>query len=970
MNSFLEYVAEDILSKYGDNMARVAVVFPNKRASLFLNEYLARKAGKPVWSPAYMTISELFRQHSALQVADPIMLVCELHRCFTQQTGIDETLDHFYGWGQLLLADFDDIDKNMADADRVFSNLRDIHELDGVSYLSEEQQQALRRFFSNFSADHNSLLKERFLKLWSRMGHIYHAFNSQLAAQQLAYEGALYREVAENTGLNFQYDHYLFVGFNLLQRVEQQLFSTLKKQGKAHFYWDFDHYYMPTGAKGGDNEAGHYIAQYLADFPNELDSQRADIYRNFVCEKTVSYVSAPTENIQARYISTWLQQQQRYACGRRTAIVLCNEALLQTTLHSLPYVVDKVNITTGYPLAQTPVAAFVNQLFALQTVGYVPSRDRFRLHHVNAVLRHPYSPFLSDGLAQLQQELNRNKVYYPDRTTLCIDEGATLLFGTRSDTHAQLLQWICDILQLVARQAQSDDPLFQESVFQAYILVNRLKELVATGHLTVDVITLQRLMAMLIQNTSIPFHGEPAEGVQIMGVLETRNIDFDHLLILSCNEGNIPKGVGDTSFIPYSIRKAYGLTTIDHKVSIYSYYFHRLLQRAHDVTILYNNATSDGQTGEMSRFMLQLMVESPHRVQFFTLRAGQSLNVASLQPIEKTGEVMELLLARFDQAQQTEKKHGPLLTPTAINRYMRCPLQFYYNYVCGLYEPDVNDEDTIDNRIFGNIFHEAARLLYKKLTYRSSHIYATDIDQLLRQQVDIERAVDEAIRTQLFQLGKDNAGANRLPELNGLQLINREVIIHYLRLLLEQDKLMAPFTIIGLECDVVVPFTVSTPQQHFTTTIGGRIDRLDQVVETDDNGLKTERIRVVDYKTGARPPYPLPDVEAIFRPENLRRHNDYYLQALLYALLVSRSSQYNSSWLPVAPALLFIQHAAADPVLFFGKERINDVAAYSDSFNRLLRATVEEIFNPDIDFHPTPDRNRCHTCPYKDICHR
>ena len=195
MKSFLEHVAEDLLSKYGTNLSRVAVVFPNKRASLFLNEHLARLAGQPIWSPSYITISDLFRSHSALKVADPILLVCELHKCFTQCTGIDETLDHFYGWGQLLLADFDDLDKNMGPADRVFANLRDIHELDDVSYLTEEQREMIRRFFSNFSEDHNSELKERFLRLWSHIGDIYHTFNDKLAEKQLCYEGALYRKI-------------------------------------------------------------------------------------------------------------------------------------------------------------------------------------------------------------------------------------------------------------------------------------------------------------------------------------------------------------------------------------------------------------------------------------------------------------------------------------------------------------------------------------------------------------------------------------------------------------------------------------------------------------------------------------------------------------------------------------------------------------------------------------------------------
>ena len=280
MKNFLEYVAEDIIRKYGTDLSRTAIVFPNKRASLFLNEHLARLAGHPLWSPAYITISELFRQQTTLQVADPIKLVCDLHQSFCQETGSTETLDKFYGWGQLLISDFDDIDKNMADADRVFANLRDIHELDDLSFLTEEQRQLLRHFFSHFTEEHETELKQRFLNLWSHFADIYHDFNKRLTEQGLAYEGALYRQVCcqamtTNIAEHFPYDRYLFVGFNLLQKVEQQLFSFLQKEGKAKFYWDFDHYYMQH------HEAGRYIARYLEYFPNELDSTDADIYRQF-----------------------------------------------------------------------------------------------------------------------------------------------------------------------------------------------------------------------------------------------------------------------------------------------------------------------------------------------------------------------------------------------------------------------------------------------------------------------------------------------------------------------------------------------------------------------------------------------------------------------------------------------------------------------------------------------------------------
>ena len=880
MKEFLRYVAEDIIRKYGTDLSRTVVVFPNKRASLFLNEQLARIAQKPLWSPVYITISELFRQQSDLHVADPVKLVCDLHKSFCLQTDSDETLDKFYGWGQLLISDFDDIDKNMADPDRVFANLRDIHELDDLSYLTEEQRELLRHFFSHFTEEHETELKQRFLRLWSHFADIYHDFNNRLADQGLAYEGALYRQVCSSlTATQFPADRYLFIGFNLLQKVEQRLFSTLQKEGKAKFYWDFDHYYMQQ------HEAGRYIAQYLKYFPNELDSKDSDIYDQFRKEKHISYITAPTEHIQARYVSTWLRQQDRYQDGRRTAIVLCDESLLPSVIHCLPNEVEKVNVTTGYPLSQTPVASFIQLYYNMLLAGRTPRVCR-------AFQRHPYARYTDDTK--------------PLRT----------------------------MLRDIAQHAESNhsDPLFQESLFRAYTLVNRLDALIESGDLQVTDQTLQRLTTQIIQQTSIPFHGEPVEGIQVMGVLETRNLDFDHVLLLSCNEGNMPKGVNDSSFIPHSIRQAYELTTVENKVSIYAYYFHRLLQRAKDVTILYNNATEDGQRGEMSRFMLQMLVESGHTITQHTLQAGKQAEQWSPAPIEKNERVMNVLQTAFS-----------LLSPTAINRYMRCPLQFYYRYVANLKEPDVpDDEQELDNRVFGNIFHEAADIIYHQLPKRITKDILT---HLLKNKIEIERAVDEAFHHEL-----PNA------PVSGLHIINREVIIHYLRQLIEIDRRLAPFTILGLECDVERPLS--------TMNIGGRIDRLDLIHE----GTPEERIRVIDYKTGSRQLKALPDVESIFAPERIHDHSDYYLQTFVYADIVRRREQR-----PVSPALLFIQHAAAedyDPTLKFGKDVITDVADYSARFNELLEQKVTEIFSPDMPFRPTNDLKTCRTCPYLQMCRR
>ncbi len=956
MNTFLHYVAKDIIQKYGNNLSKIAVVFPNKRASLFLNNELARLTDKPIWSPAYITISELFRQHSELQTANPLKLVCVLYRVFQKVTGSNESLDHFYGWGQLMITDFDDIDKNMADADKVFANLSDYHEFDDVSYLTPEQEEILKRFFSNFSSEHNSELKKRFLNIWSNFREIYHSFNETLAEEGLAYEGQLYRKVVEEGCLDLKYDKYLFVGFNMMQKVEQELCNKLQKEGKAAFYWDFDKYYLNPKKQGINmsSGAGHYISQYLEYYPNELDNMDEEIYDNLAKNKDISYVSATTENIQARYISKWLLEKERYKAGKRTAIVLADESLLQTVIHCIPKEVEKVNITTGYPLAQSPITGLVKQLISLQTLGYRKDLDKYRLHWVQILLHHPYIKYISEKSQEIFDDLNSQKSFYLSKEQLGKDDNLKLLFSnaysnddSKLTTNSKLLHWIIDVLRIVGTgiglTEESNDPLAEESIFRMYTLLNSMVALVDDKELDVDLITLEKLINQVVQSTSIPFHGEPAEGIQIMGVLETRNLDFDHVIVLSCNEGKLPKGINDNSFIPYAIRRAYGLTTIDNKVSIYSYYFHSLLQRAGDITLVYNNATSDGQTGEMSRFMLQLMVESGHKINKLNIVAQQTPQHSLPEGIKKTPEIMNII------------NEINSLSPTAINTYIRCQLRFYYRYLQRIKEPE-NDDNEMNNAFFGSIFHRVAELFYEPYYKNKQLIQKEDIDRALKNKALIDACVEQAFREILFKVSK-----NTHVEYNGLQLINRQVIKDYFIKQLKIDQQLCPFRIRGLEKSVYEDFDIKGTR---IVKIGGSIDRLDEL----ERPGKQPVIRVVDYKTGTNNSTYVKSLEEVFTDENLKNHTDYYLQAMLYSLIVRDQSKEN---LPVSPALVFIQKQGtdnADCTLRINKEPIEDIATYSDEYREGLINVVSDIFNPELTLQPTEDINHCASCPYKALC--
>lgn len=523
---------------------------------------------------------------------------------------------------------------------------------------------------------------------------------------------------------------------------------------------------------------------------------------------------------------------------------------------------------------------------------------------------------------------------------------------------------------MIGTQAKDlNDPLFHESLYRTYTLLNRLQELITSGDLEVDTITLERLIQQLIQTTSIPFHGEPAEGIQVMGVLETRNLDFDHILVLSCNEGKIPKGVNDSSFIPYSLRKAYGLTTVENKVAIFAYYFHCMLQRAHDITLTYNNATEDSQSGEMSRFMLQLMVESQHPIVRKTLIAGQKPLRPAYDEEPKTEEVMKVL----DDVR--------MLTPTFLNTYQRCQKQFYYKYVKGLLEPDEIDEDEVDNRIFGNIFHRAAELFYygfasksdiqtdekgKQQLIRPIVITADILDQTMKDKMLVDRLVDQAFREELFKVGNNDYH----PKYNGLQLINKEVIASYLRQLISIDRRQTPFTIIGMELVVSDTLKVNTSRGEKQFKIGGFIDRLDAISPISNI---SERIRVIDYKTGRAQTTHPKDIDEMFSatPQALSKHTDYYLQAFLYSMIIKNSKRFNSAQDPVSPGLLFIQNAGAedyDPTLKLGREKIEDITPYEEDFMAHLRSLIADIYNPALPLCPTCDKKRCEYCPYAGLC--
>lgn len=957
MQPFLQLVAHDLYTKIGNDLSRTVLVFPNKRANLFFNEYLAEESDQPIWSPAAMSISDLLQKLSVQKVGDPIRLVCELYKVFKEETESRETLDDFYFWGELLISDFDDVDKNMVDADKLFSNLQDLKNLmDDYEFLDEEQEEAIRQFFQNFSIERRTELKEKFISLWDKLGIIYHRYREKLAELGIAYEGMLYRNVIEQLDTDLlKYDKYVFVGFNVLNKVEKEFFQKLQKAGKAMFYWDYDLFYTQRISK---HEAGEFIKRNLIDFPNELPESYFDIFRK---PKKIRYISASTENAQARFLPEWVKATQTHTTQivseKENAIVLCNEALLLPVLHSIPQDVQNVNITMGFPLAQTPVYSFINAAMELQTNGYRPDTGRFTYEAVSKILKHPYTRQLSDHATRLERELTKTNRFYPLPSELKKDGFLTILFTPQSNIRElcdYLLRLIKSISILYRKEGEYDDifnQLYRESIFQSHLKINRLYSLIESGELSVRTDTLKRLITKVLTASNIPFHGEPAIGLQIMGVLETRNLDFRNLIMLSLNEGQLPKAGGESSFIPYNLRKAFGMTTIEHKNAVYAYYFYRLIQRAENITLLYNTSSDGLNRGEESRFMLQLLVEGPHEITREYLEAGQSpQNTLEIQ-IEKTPEILRRLYRAYDTAQP----ESVILSPSALNTYLDCRLRFYYRYVAGLKTPDEVSAE-IDSALFGTIFHLSAQLAYTDLTANGKMIQREDLERLLRDEIKLQGYVDQAFKQELFKVALEEK-----PEYNGVQLINSKVIVSYLKQLLRNDLQYTPFEMVAMEKKVSEKITIQTALGPLTLRLGGTIDRMD---------AKEGTLRIVDYKTGGSPKIPA-NIEQLFTPSETRPN--YIFQTFLYAAIMSRKQP-----LMVAPALLYIHRAASEsysPVIEMGEPRkpkipVNNFAFFEDEFRERLQALLEEIFDEKELFTRTEDMKKCAYCDFKVICKR
>jgi hypothetical protein len=955
MRTFLQEVANTIVKDYPD-WENLTVVFPNRRASLYFRKALTENLTTPRWAPNVVSIEEFISSFSELKEADKLSLIVSLYRAFKKVTHSEENLDHFYFWGEMLLRDFDELDKYMVNAEGLFRDLSNQKELDDYfDYLTEEQKKFLQDFWQTVSfSDSDS--KKSFLKLWQNLLGVYQEFKSTLVKDKKGYAGMIQREVAESfQGTASRTNHaVVFAGFNALTTAEEKIITWFVQYQNARVFWDEDQFYI----KEEHREAGTFFREYrkrtilektFSEKPSTLLGQ----------EKKITILGIPQRAGQPKLLAQQLEEliiakkNEQSIEIERTVIVLPDESLLLPVLYALPPALRAINVTMGYPLVNTPYYSLIDFLFELHLRK---RKEEFYHRQVLAVLRHPYvkARLGEHGSIWIEEILKNNQVHIAPsffiskitikKNSLEIDHVIQSIFTAVESK--DFLKYVLTIIQELATSDAADGFMEKEFAFQFHRVLSRVDELNVSEPMELRM--QQRMFRQIIRAEKVPFTGEPLEGLQIMGVLETRNLDFDHVIVLSLNEGLWPAAPRQGSYIPHTIRRAYKLPTSEHQDAMYAYLFYRLLQRAEKIDLYYNTEPDKIGTGEMSRYLYQLIYETGWKHERKILYNPVEVRQTEAITIEK----------KLDVLQKLERYFGKALTPSTLNTYLECRLKFYFRHLVELKEPEEVEEEA-DARIFGNIFHRVMELFYLDLKSPSGD-WSVREENFTNLDAKLEYYIERSFREH-FHLA-DQKKMNY----NGLQLVVKEMVKKLATQVLAKDKKHAPFNIEFLE---VNNFNITTQviqgDKNLNIVLGGKIDRADR---------KENTVRILDYKTGGDLNI-FTSIESLFNRNNEKR-NKAAFQAMLYALVYKKRNPdlfTPKSNIKVQPGLINrkdIFRSDFEYGLYLNKERLEDVTDLLPEFEIHLQTLLQELFNPAQPFDQTAVLKTCSYCSYKEICGR
>ncbi|MGD9978322.1 MAG: PD-(D/E)XK nuclease family protein [Bacteroidales bacterium] len=960
MEPFLSLVAKHLYEFYGNSISDITLVFPNRRASLFFTRYLAEQLNGPTWQPQVTTINNLMFGIAGLKSADPLLLNLKLYRQYLNVTGNQESFDDFHFWGNVMISDFDQVDKYLVDPAKLFTNVKDLKEIDKrFDEFDEEHLRALQTFMNILGDSTDSQIRSRYSAIWEKLGSIYRQFTDTLLAEGTAYEGLAYRVAASklkhSTSLLVD-GKFALIGFNALNSCERILFNHLKHFVDALFYWDYDKYYLQSNFS--QNEAAMFMSDNLKEFPNSLGPEH---FENFSKEKNIYLIASPSNVTQAKLIPTILAQitNRNSSIGINTAVVLPEEQLLLPTLSALPTDLSDVNITMEYPIRNTAAYSLTDTLISLQADAR-QSENSTKFYHRDTlnILAHPYIRYLAGADSQLLI----NSIV--EKKAISIEseffEGNPLLakIFTPASNSKQLLEYLISTLKNIsnglsrlANGAPGNVELELEFLFTIYKALIRLQNVLPEFDVDINHKTFRSLFRKAMTEQRVSFSGEPLSGVQLMGFLETRSLDFENVIILSMNDNVLPGATHKPSFITPSLRFAYGLPDYRHQNAIYAYYFYRLIQRAENIYLTYADKTEGTRSGEMSRFVLQLVMESDRSIQNIKVKFDLGLTPEPAIFIKKSEKIISILSKYI--AENGKKDY---LSPTALASYKNCPLRFFFSKIAGIEEPD-EMEEAVDERGAGTILHRAVELVYQS-------IGTSVTPQKLGDTLSNTGLINSSVRTAFAETYKVEPG-----KIDGMLIGRNALILERVKWMISQiiaiDKNRAPYSIVSTEQEAITEMPINRNGEIVKVKIGGRFDRIEQA---------GKYFRIVDFKTGryADTKIRFGELSDLLGSKDL----DGIFQIFTYCVIFEKVSKTPPNRL--TPNLWFARRSGGGylPTIYQAagkrgnKLEIQEFEPYSQPFKLMLQNIISEIFDPNVDFAQTSKAENCRVCPYKQICGR
>ncbi len=923
--SFIEQLSEEILVCHKTDLDKLCIVFPTRRAALFLKKELSNKLTDPIWMPTILSIQDFIQELSPLKIEDSLTLLFDVFKIYNKYIP-EEYFDSFYTWGMQVLIDFNEIDKALVNTETLFKRIIELKEIEDEFQLDEEQLEYLIKFWKSISDKDLTHVQKEFLYNWELLHKVYVDFQNFLFENNKTYEGKAYKFVSENIEeyqKNSPWDKIIFAGFYALSKAEKNIFNKLLNIGKAEIYYDADNYYL-TNKK---QEAGKFFSKIQSQ--SEQFKWNGNYFETI--PKQIIITGVPLQIGQAKAASNDLESliKNKEINLDDTAMVLADENLLFSVLSSLPTDIENINVTMGYPLNATPLFGLLELLLSLNKNR---KKGVYYHHDIVNVLNHPYIKHIEQDKINIWMEDYRknNWIYISSKHLESLKSNDLSLLFLPIDKSEDVFDYLLDIL-LMIRNNISDNNIESEFIYHFYCQLKRFQDIISEQKVHLSIDSFWKLFKEIINTTAVPFTGEPLKGLQVMGFLETRALDFKNVFILSMNENILPKKKSDSSFIPYNLRKTFGIPTGEDQDAIYAYHFYRLLQRAENIYLYYNTEIKSITGGEKSRYLLQLEHELAKQFPNSITIKKQLLttDIINIKPKEITIQKSEDILDALKKYTGLENETTKHFSASALSSYIACTLKFYFHYIAGLKEQD-EVEDDIDAATFGKIFHQVMQHIYSQdSTY--------DKDTIAQLKHLIAKITDEAIINEYAAI----------EDLEGRNLLLQNVIKELVSRVLEADMKSAPFVINGLEQEIHATISDTSGQK---INFKGILDR----IETKDSIT-----RIIDYKTG-KVELKETDLENVFTDPK----HKFVFQTMFYAWMYRQQNPTATIKTGIYPL-----KQLSDGILWLNKGAAITPEDFQN-FEQSLKTLIEGLFDATKPFTQTTDKDQCIYCPYKNLCNR